>query len=116
MKLLGLTRGEHMVGLYREALRAPSVLSSGEPEGQRDGQAVRVAGLVVVRQRPLTAKGHVFITPEDVEVLINLIMRLDVYHQYQSVLRGAPLLLVEGQLQWERHALGVLVHRATTLE
>jgi error-prone DNA polymerase len=115
VELLGLTPGDHVGGLYREALRARGVLSSGELEGQRDGQTVRVAGLVVVRQRPPTAKGHVFITLEDEEGLVDLIVRPDVYQRYRGVLRGAPLLLVEGRLQREGHALSVLVHRAAAL-
>jgi len=115
VELLGLTPGDHVIGLYREVLQAQGVLSSGELEGQRDGQTVRVAGLVVVRQRPPTAKGHVFITLEDEEGLVDLIVRPDVYQRYRDVLRGAPLLLVEGRLQREGHALSVLVVRAAAL-
>ena len=115
VELLGMTPGDHVMGLYREALRAQGVLSSRELEGQRDGQTVRVAGWVVVRQRPPTAKGHVFITLEDEEGLVDLIVRPDVYQHYREVLRGAPLLLVEGRLQQEGHALSVLVIRAVAL-
>jgi len=115
VELLGLTPGDHVMGLYREALRAQSVQSSGELEGQRDGQAVHVAGWVVVRQRPPTAKGHVFITLEDEEGLVNLIVRPDVYERYRDALRNAPLLLVEGRLQREGHAISVLVVRASAL-
>jgi error-prone DNA polymerase len=115
MDLLGLTPGDHVVSLYREALRAQGVLGSGELEGQRDGQTVRVAGLVVVRQRPPTAKGHVFITLEDEEGLVNLIVPPNVYERYRGALQNAPLLLVEGRLQREGHALSVLVHRAVAL-
>ena len=46
-----------------------------------------------------TAKGHVFITLEDEEGLVDLIMRLDVYHRYRGALRDVPLLLTEGRLQ-----------------
>jgi error-prone DNA polymerase len=115
VELLGLTPGDHVMGLYREVLQAQGVLSSGELEGQRDGQMVRVAGLVVVRQRPPTAKGHVFITLEDEEGLVDLIVRPDVYERYRGVLQSAPLLQVEGRLQREGHALSVLVVRAAAL-
>jgi error-prone DNA polymerase len=115
MELLGLTPGDHVMDLYREALRVQGVQSSGELEGQRDGQTVRVAGLVVIRQRPPTAKGHVFITLEDEEGLMNLIVRPNVYERYQGALRNVPLLLVEGRLQREEHALSVLVIRAAAL-
>ena len=115
VELLGLTPGDHVMDLYREALRGQGMHSSKELEGQRDGQMVRVAGLVVVRQRPPTAKGHMFITLEDEEGLVDLIVRPDVYQRYRGVLRGAPLMLVEGRLQREGHALSVLVVRAAAL-
>jgi len=115
VELLGLTPGDHVMGLYRQALRAQGVLSSRKLEEQRDGQTVRVAGWIVVRQRPPTAKGHVFITLEDEEGLVNLIVRPDVYERYRGALRSAPLLLVEGRLQREGHALSVLVYRAAAL-
>jgi error-prone DNA polymerase len=59
---------------------------------------MRVAGWAVVRQRPPTAKGHVFITAEDEEGLVNLIVRPDVYERYRDPLRNTPLLWIEGRL------------------
>ncbi len=111
-ELLGLTPGDQVMSLYREALRARGVLSSGELPSRQDGERVRVAGWAVVRQRPPTAKGHLFITLEDEEGLVNLIVRPDVYERYRDVLRNTPLLWVEGRLQREGHALSVLVYRA----
>ncbi len=114
-ELLGMAPGEHVMQLYRPQLRRHGVLSSRELEEKGDGQTVRVAGWVVVRQRPPTAKGHVFITLEDEEGLINLIVRPDVYERYRSALRNTPLLWAEGRLQREGHAISVLVHRAAVL-
>ncbi len=114
-ELLGLAPGDQVMSLYREALRAQRVLSSGELPSRRDGERVRVAGWAVVRQRPPTAKGHVFITLEDEEGLINLIVRPDVYERYRDALRNAPLLWIEGRLQREGHALSILVYRAAAL-
>jgi len=74
-----------------------------------------VAGLVVVRQRPPSAKGHVFITLEDEEGLINLVVRPAVYERCRDVLRDNPLLLVEGQLSREGGAMNVLVYQAVPL-
>ena len=111
-ELLGLTPGDQVMSLYREELRAQGVMSSGELAGRQDGQTVRVAGWVVIRQRPPTAKGHVFITLEDEEGLINLIVRPDVYERYRDALRHAPLLRVEGRLQREGDAMSILVRRA----
>ncbi|MGD8472568.1 MAG: DNA polymerase III subunit alpha [Anaerolineae bacterium] len=114
-ELLGLAPGDQVMSLYREALRAQRVLSSGELPSRRDGERVRVAGWAVVRQRPPTAKGHLFITLEDEEGLINLIVRPDVYERYRAPLRNSPLLWIEGRLQREGHALSVLVYRAAAL-
>jgi error-prone DNA polymerase len=111
-ELLGLTTGGHPLGLYREGLRSRGVSSSGELRAMPAGAKVRVAGLVIVRQRPPSAKGHVFLTLEDEEGLINLIVRPRVYERYRNALRGAPLLWVEGCVQREGGAIGVLVYRA----
>jgi error-prone DNA polymerase len=113
-ELLGLAPDDHVMCLYRERLRARGVSSSAELAAKRPGERVWVAGLVVVRQRPPTAKGHVFITLEDEEGLVNLIVRPGTYERYRDVLRNAPLLLVEGVLQQEGQG-SVLVYQAATL-
>jgi error-prone DNA polymerase len=114
-ELMGLAPGEQVMALYREALRARGVLSSSELATRRDGETVRVAGWAVVRQRPPTAKGVLFITLEDEEGLANLIVRPGVYEKYKDTLRNAPLLWVEGRLQKEGHATSVLVRSAAPL-
>jgi len=114
-ELMGMAPGEHLMVLYREALRAAGVLTSAQLAGRGDGERVRVAGWAVVRQRPPTAKGHLFITLEDEEGLANLIVRPGVYEQYRDVLRNAPLLWIEGRLQREGQATSVLVYRAAAL-
>jgi DNA polymerase III alpha subunit len=88
------------------------VLTSGELSSRQDGERVRVAGWAVVRQCPPTAKGHLFVTLEDEEGSVNLIVRPDVYGRHRDVLRNAPLLWVEGRPQREGPALSVLVYRA----
>ncbi len=115
-ELLGMAAGDQVTRLYREALRARGVLSSRELAARRDGEVVRVAGWAVVRQRPPTAKGFLFITLEDEEGLMNLIVRPDVYQQYRTVLRSAPLLWVEARLQREGSATSLLVSRAAALQ
>jgi error-prone DNA polymerase len=115
VELLGLTPGNHVMSLYREELQARGVLSSKELAQRRDGQTVEVAGLAVVRQRPPTAKGHLFITLEDEEGLVNLIVRPGVYEQYRHALRNAPLLWVRGRLQREGDAISLLVAQAEAL-
>jgi error-prone DNA polymerase len=114
-ELLGLAPGGHLMDLYRPALQRQGVSTSRDLEALRDGALVRLAGYAVVRQRPPTAKGFLFITLEDEEGLANLIVRPQVYEQYRGALRNAARLGVEGQLQREGHAFSVLVHRAAAL-
>lgn len=114
-ELLGLAPGEHVMQLYRDRLRAAGVLSSAELDECRDGQAVRVAGMPVVRQRPPTAKGHAFITLEDEDGLMNLVIRPAVFEQYEQTIRNAPLLWAEGRLQREGLVTNIVVSRVAPL-
>ena len=74
-----------------------------------------MAGRVVVRQRPPSAKGFAFITLEDEMGLVNLVVRPKVYERYRDALRTGALLLVEGQLQREGEAFSVLVYTVVKL-
>ena len=114
-ELLGMAPGDHVMRLYRQKLKARGVLTSSQLMEQRNGQMVQVAGMVVVRQRPPTAKGHVFITLEDEEGLSNLIIRPKVYARYKDTLRNKPLLLITGKLQREGQAVSVLVQSGAPL-
>jgi error-prone DNA polymerase len=110
--ILGLPVGDQMVALYRPRLDRLGVLKSGELGRRRSGEKVRVAGLVVVRQRPSTAKGFVFITLEDEDGLMNVIVKPDVYERYYKVLRNCFLLIVEGTIQKQPGILNVLAQGA----
>ncbi len=114
-ELLGLASDDHVMSLYREALAARGVLSSQALAEQQAGQKVRVAGRVVVRQRPSSAKGYLFITLEDEMGLANLVVRPKVYERYRAAIRNSALLLVEGHLQREGEAFSVMVHSAVGL-
>ena len=73
-ELLGLSPDDHPLRLRRAELRAQGVLSAAELATQPSGKIVKIAGMVVVRQAPPTAKGHLFITLEDETGLVNLII------------------------------------------
>jgi error-prone DNA polymerase len=73
---------------------------------------VRVAGLVLVRQRPPTAKGFAFITMEDEDGLMNIIVKPDVYQRYYKVMRNCLLLIVEGTVQKQSAIINVLADAA----
>jgi len=113
--ILRLPVSDQVMALYRRWLRERGVLSSLDLRDRRDKERVKVAGLVVVRQAPPTAKGHVFITLEDECGLVNVIVRPDVYERFRHSLRHAPLVMVEGILQKENGVVSVLAQRAVAL-
>jgi error-prone DNA polymerase len=115
-ELLGLAPGDHIMRLYRARLVEQGVSSSVGLEQKKDGDMVRVAGMVVVRQRPPTAKGHVFITLEDEGGLVNLIVRPNVYERHRNAVRNSLMLWAEGRLQRRGAAASVLVTRAADLK
>jgi error-prone DNA polymerase len=110
--ILGLPVGDQIVALYRPRLNRICVLRSKDLERKQNGERVRVAGLVVFRQRPPTAKGFVFITMEDEDGLMNVIVKPDVYQRYYKVLRNCFLLIVEGTIQKQSGIPNVLAEGA----
>jgi error-prone DNA polymerase len=110
-ELLGLSPDDHPLRLRRAELQAQGVLSAAELATQPSGRIVKAAGMVVVRQAPPTAKGHLFITLEDETGLVNLIIRPDLYERERAALHNAVLLLVEGRLQREGAAVSLVVSR-----
>jgi error-prone DNA polymerase len=94
-----LTIGSHPMALYRRDLAMRGVQRATDLPGGRTGRRVRVAGAVITRQRPGTAKGFVFLTLEDETGIANVIIRPDLYTGHRAAVIGAPYLLVEGTLQ-----------------
>lgn len=75
--------------------------------GGRDGAAVAVAGLVICRQRPGTAKGFVFLTLEDETGMINVVITPKLFDAHAELVSRSPLLLVRGVLQVEHAVVNV---------
>ena len=94
-----MTAGPHLLSYLRETLARQGVLSAGELAKGTEGARVRAAGAVIVRQRPGTAKGFVFLTLEDETGIANIIVRPDLFQSDRATVIGAPFLLVEGILQ-----------------
>ena len=107
-ELLGMSLRDHVMTLYRAQLQSRGILGSRELEDCTDGQDVRVAGQIVVHQAPPTAKGHHFVTLEDSDGFINVIVRPDVYASYRKTLRESPLLVVDGKVQRRRGVVNVI--------
>ena len=95
----GLTVGPHPVSLYRAELLERGVRRAVDLPRLADGERVRVAGAVICRQRPGTARGFLFLTLEDETGLVNVIVRPDLFHREHAVLVGEAVLEVDGLLQ-----------------
>ncbi|MEM9057896.1 MAG: OB-fold nucleic acid binding domain-containing protein, partial [Pseudomonadota bacterium] len=101
----GLTLGKHPVALVREQLDAFRFRKAEELQDCRDGIPVRVAGLVITRQRPATAGGVTFVTLEDESGHVNLVVWERIAERQRRILTGARLMGVAGTLQ---HQDGVI--------
>jgi len=97
-QIQGLSAKHHPMQVFRSDV-SKNVLKSSGIAAIPSGTKVRVAGCVVCRQMPGTAKGHVFITLEDECGLINVILRPQVYDKYRQIARLEPVIVVEGTLQ-----------------
>src|SRR5260370_37254986 len=95
----GLTIGKHPVAYHRAELAKLGALRAMDVGKMRDGSLVRIAGWVIVRQRPGTAKGFVFLTLEDETGVSNVIITPQIFDQNRLVLVDHPFLLIEGTLQ-----------------
>jgi error-prone DNA polymerase len=110
---MGLTIGPHPMSLRRDDLALRGVLRAVDLPQARDGRRVRVAGMVITRQRPGTAKGFVFLTLEDETGISNIIVRPDLFDRDRMTVIRQSFLLVEGVLQ---HQDGVLSVKAERLQ
>jgi error-prone DNA polymerase len=111
----GVTLREHPLELMRPGL--PSDLStSAELETRPTGRRVRVAGLVIARQRPATAKGVTFMLLEDELGTINLIVSPPVHDRFRLAVRSEPLVLASGRLERRDGTANVIVDSIERLD
>jgi error-prone DNA polymerase len=111
----GLTIGPHPMALVRASLAARGVQRAIDLARSRAGRRVRVAGAVITRQRPGTAKGFVFLSLEDETGIANIIVNPDVFGAFKRTIVDAPYLLVEGLLQNQDGAVSVKAERVEAL-
>jgi error-prone DNA polymerase len=94
-----LTIGPHPMAMRRSELATRGVLRAIDLSRARNGRRIRVAGSVITRQRPGTAKGFVFLTLEDETGIANIIVRPDLFDRERFKILEEPFLLVDGVLQ-----------------
>jgi error-prone DNA polymerase len=107
----GVTLGPHPMALRRAALARAGVLRAVDLASAGAGRAVRVAGNVIVRQRPGTAKGFVFLSLEDETGIANVIVTPSLFARHRLTLVAEPFLVVEGILQQQDGVVSVRARR-----
>ncbi len=103
----GLTIGKHPVAYHRVELNKLKALRAIDIRKLRNGAFVRVAGWVIVRQRPGTAKGFMFLSLEDETGVSNIIVTPKLFNNYRLELVDHPFLLIEGVLQNQDNVISV---------
>ncbi|HEY5314448.1 MAG TPA: error-prone DNA polymerase, partial [Pirellulales bacterium] len=111
----GLTLRAHPISFFRPQLEALGCVPSQRLASLTAGRVVRVAGLVLVRQRPATARGLIFMTIEDETGVANLIVKPDVWQRYHRIAGGASALIAQGRLQREGQVIHILLQSAREL-
>jgi error-prone DNA polymerase len=111
----GLTVGSHPAAYHRARLQRMHVRLAQQLAALPHGATVRVAGSVIARQRPGTAKGFLFLSLEDESGIANVILRPDVYDRYQGTILHHGFLLVEGRLQHQEGVISVRGERVQGL-
>jgi error-prone DNA polymerase len=112
---MSLTIGPHPMALCRGDLALRGVQRATDLPRGRSGRRVRVAGAVITRQRPGTAKGFVFLTLEDETGIANVIVRPDLFIEQRMTIISAPYLIVEGTLQIQDGVTSVKAERMEPL-
>lgn len=107
----GMTIGPHPMAYRREEMNHLGVRRASELAHLRNGCLIRVAGCVIVRQRPGTAKGFVFLSMEDETGIANIIITPDMFQENRLLLVSEKYVLVEGILQSQDNVISVKARR-----
>jgi error-prone DNA polymerase len=111
----GLTVGPHPMAYRREWLNAMGIRRASELRDIPNGRRLRIGGCVIVRQRPGTAKGFVFLSLEDETGVANAIITPDLFHQNRLLLASERFLAIEGVLQNQDNVISVKAERVQPL-
>jgi error-prone DNA polymerase len=111
----GLSLTAHPLVFERPRLTASGVACIATATAAAEGRRVRVAGIVLVRQRPATAKGMIFLTIEDETGSANIVVRPDIWKAADHVARRTAVLLVDGRIQRRGEVVHVVATRLATM-
>ncbi len=111
----GLSLRRHPVSFLRADLSGRRIVSCAEAMGSRDGRWLEAAGIVLVRQRPGSAKGVMFVTVEDETGTANLVVWTKVFERYRRIILSSGMIAVKGRIQREGEVVHLVAHRITDL-
>ncbi len=106
-----VTTGPHVMTHLRQTLTSSGILSAAELANAPNGSWTKTAGVVIVRQRPGTAKGLLFLTLEDETGIANAMVTPELFHANRGLLHRAQMLIIEGPLQKHEGVIHVLARR-----
>jgi error-prone DNA polymerase len=112
----GVTVGKHPMAFHRAELKRMGILAACDLAKLADGRTARIAGCVIARQRPGTAKGFVFLSIEDETGIANAIITPAVYERFKQVVIYEKFVMIEGDLQNQQNVISVKVHTIRPLE
>ncbi|MGR9268140.1 error-prone DNA polymerase [Rhizobium leguminosarum] len=107
----GLTLRRHPVSFLRRELTRKSIVTCAEAMSQRDGRWLMTAGLVLVRQRPGSAKGVMFLTLEDETGIVNAVVWPSLFERQRRILMGASMMAINGKIQREGEVVHLVAQR-----
>jgi error-prone DNA polymerase len=113
--MTGLSLKAHPVSFYRTQLQRWGITPANQLAERRHNQRIRVAGLVLLRQRPSTAKGITFVTLEDETGAMNLVLHQRVWDRHYSIARRSPAWIATGRLENRQSIIHVVVNRLEDL-
>lgn len=108
---MSLSLKGHPVSFVREKLKRKDITSNNRLHLVRDGAPIKVAGLVLVRQRPGTAGGVCFMTVEDETGFSNLVIFKNLFETFRKEILQSKLIMVEGTLQKEGEVIHIIVKK-----
>jgi error-prone DNA polymerase len=104
----GLSTKYHPMQVLRKQISSDGLLKSSELKYLIHNTQVRMAGYVITRQKPATAKGFAFLTLEDENGMINVVVKPGIYNKYRQVFRLEPIIVVEGVIQKREENLNII--------
>ncbi|MCH2182266.1 MAG: error-prone DNA polymerase [Mariniblastus sp.] len=114
-RTVGLSLKAHPLSFHRELLDQLKITTAGDLNSRTHNRHLRVAGMVILRQRPSTAKGITFVTIEDETGTANLVVRQTIWERYYQVARRSPAWIAHGKLEKKKGVIHVVVNRIEDL-